>query len=94
LIADIPERTAEIVKNGFDGARSVLWGNVNGPGTINKRWRGKDGGIVMSINIEHLGSGGSRVDRWASQTNRYLILFVTSRESSIGARTGFARAVA
>jgi hypothetical protein len=76
LIADIPERTVEIVKKGFDGARSVLWGNVNGPGTFNKRRRGKDRVIVLSINIENLGSGGSRLDRWASQTNRCLILFV------------------
>lgn len=70
-----PRRTAEIVNTAFGGARGVLWSNVDGPGTINKRRRGKDGGIVMSIDIEPSGAG-TRVDMWASSTNTYLLFFV------------------
>jgi hypothetical protein len=71
-----PARTAQIVDASFGGARSILWTDVSGPGTINKRRRGKDGGITMSIDIEPLETGGTRVDMWASQTNIYFVLFV------------------
>ena len=65
-------KVAEIVNGAFRGARGTLWADTSGSGTINKRRRGKDGGIVMSIDIEPLANGGSRVDMWASQTNTYL----------------------
>ena len=71
-----PQRTAEIIYGDFVGARSVLWADASGPGTINKRRRGKDGGITMSIDIEAFPGGGSQVDMWASQTNIYLAVFV------------------
>lgn len=70
-----PRHTAEIVNNAFDGTRGMLWSNVDGPGTINKRRRGKDGGIVMSIDISSSGAG-SRVDMWASSSNVYLHVIV------------------
>ena len=71
-----PNQTAEIINNAFTGVREVLWANASGPGTINKRRRGKDGGITMSIDIEPLPDGGSQVDMWASETNVYLGLLV------------------
>jgi hypothetical protein len=71
-----PTRTAQIVDTAFGGARSILWTDVSGPGAINKRRRGKDGGITMSIDLEAMEAGGTRVDMWASQTNVYLLMFV------------------
>jgi hypothetical protein len=70
------QQTIEIINTAFDGARSILWTDASGPGTLNKRRRGTRGGITMSIDIEPLSGGGSRVDMWASQTNSYLGVFV------------------
>ncbi|WP_328442719.1 hypothetical protein [Amycolatopsis sp. NBC_00438] len=69
-------RTQEIVDAAFGGARAMLWTTASGPGNINKRRRGKDRGITMSIDIEAIPGGGSQVDMWASQTNVYFGLFV------------------
>lgn len=71
-----PARAAEIINAAFTGARAILWTDTSGPGTLNKRRRGKDGGITMSIDVEPRPGGGSRVDMWASQTNVYLGFFV------------------
>ncbi|UOZ11359.1 hypothetical protein [Amycolatopsis sp. WQ 127309] len=54
----------------------MLWTAASGPGSINKRRRGKDRGITMSIDIEAHPGGGSQVEMWASQTNVYFGLFV------------------
>ena len=70
------QRTIEVITSAFGGARSLLWTNANGPGLINMRRRGKDGGITMSIDVEELPGGGSKVDMWASQTNVYLFVLV------------------
>lgn len=71
-----PEETAQIVDGAFGGARSVLWANTSGPGTINKRRRGYRGGITMSIDIEPSPDGGSRVNMWASEHLEYLVFLV------------------
>jgi hypothetical protein len=74
--AHAPAETAQIVTSAFTGARAVLWANSSGPGTFNLRRRGVRGGITMSIDIEPLANGGSRVDMWASQTTIYLGVLV------------------
>jgi len=72
-----PEQAAQLIHSAFGGARSVLWANTKGRGTINRRRRGWKGGITMSIDIEPLPDGGCRIDMWASQYVEYLPLFVT-----------------
>ncbi|WP_238009513.1 hypothetical protein KZZ52_27065 [Dactylosporangium sp. AC04546] len=66
-----PQQTARIIHDAFTGVREVLWTDTSGPGAINKRRRGKDGGITMSIDIDPLPDGGAKVSMWASQTNVY-----------------------
>lgn len=83
-----PGQAADIVRSSFSGARGLLWTDESGPGTINKRRRGKDRGITMSITIEPA-AGGSELIMWASQYTEYLFLFanfagsVNSRKNSI-----------
>jgi hypothetical protein len=67
-----PHEAAQLVQNAFSGARNALWTGANGPGTINMRRRGKDGGIIMSIQVVELPGGGSAVDMWASTYHEYL----------------------
>jgi hypothetical protein len=67
-----PARAAGIVREAFTGPRAVLWTTASGPGTINMRRRGIRGGITMSISVEPLPNGGSRVAMWASETVVYL----------------------
>lgn len=69
-----PERSAQLIDTAFGGARSMLWTNTSGPGTINKRRRGWRRGITMSITIEPLPEGGARIDMWASQYAQYLFV--------------------
>jgi hypothetical protein len=71
-----PEQAAQLIHSAFGGARSVLWTNTKGRGTINKRRRGWKGGVTMSIEIEPLPDGGCRIDMWASQYVEYLPFFV------------------
>ena len=77
------------VNGAFHGARGVLWTDDSGPGTLNKRRRGKDNGITMSITVEPSPTGGSKVSMWASQYNEYFIFFanfagsVNSRKKAI-----------
>ena len=78
-----PAEVAQIVRDAFAGPRAVLWTTTGGPGTINMRRRGVHGGITMSIDIEPLPDGGTRVDMWASGTVVYLGFLVTSLASSI-----------
>jgi hypothetical protein len=66
-----PEETRQIVDSAFGGARAMLWTSENGPGTINRRRRGKGQGITMSVTIECGADGGSQVDMWASRYNEY-----------------------
>lgn len=68
------ERSAQLISGAFGGARSVLWATASGPGHINMRRRGYKNGITMSIDIQPLPDGGSRVDMWASQYLGYLLL--------------------
>jgi len=69
-----PQQAAQVINGAFGGARSVLWTNASGEGTINKRRRGYHDGITMSIDIVPLPEGGCRVDMWASQTWSYVWL--------------------
>ena len=66
LTRHTPDQTAQIIETAFGGARSVLWTNERGPGTINKRRRGYKRGITMSIDISSSdrtrGSGCLAVD--------------------------------
>jgi hypothetical protein len=84
-----PEEVAEIVKGAFSGVRQTLWTSASGPGTINLRRRGKDGGITMSIDISPSGKGGSVIEMWASTYNEYFFVFanfsgaVNSRKRAI-----------
>jgi hypothetical protein len=48
-----PHEAANVVIGAFGGARGALWTDASGPGSINKRRRGKDGGITMSIDTTH-----------------------------------------
>ncbi|MDG4765035.1 hypothetical protein O7632_13135 [Solwaraspora sp. WMMD406] len=66
-----PAQVAQIIRDAFGGPRAVLWTTTGGPGTINMRRRGVRGGITMSIDIEPLSGGGTRVDMWASGTVVY-----------------------
>lgn len=71
------QKTAELINSSFrGGTRSVLWADASGPGTINKRRRGKDKGITMSIDIEAAGGGGTRVEIWASSYTHYFGFFI------------------
>lgn len=87
-----PQQATEMAMGAFGGARSALWTDTSGPGSINKRRRGKDGGITMSIAIEPLANGGSAVEMWASTYNQMFIVLanfagaVNSRKKAI-ART-------
>lgn len=83
------EQSAQLISNAFDGARTVLWTTASGPGDINMRRRGYKGGITMSIDIQPLPDGGSRVDMWASHYLGYLLLanfagVVNRRKKAIG----------
>ena len=71
-----PADVATIVHEAFGGPRAVLWTAAAGPGAINMRRRGFRGGITMSIDIEPVPGGGSRVDMWASDTVVYLLVLV------------------
>lgn len=66
-----PAEVEQIVYDAFGGPRAILWTTASGPGTINMRRRGVRGGITMSIDIEPLPGGGTRVDMWASETVVY-----------------------
>jgi hypothetical protein len=83
------EDAARIVQNAFTGARNALWTGASGPGAINMRRRGKGGGIVLSVDIEPLPSGGSATNMWASSYNEYLVVLanfagsVNSRKKAI-----------
>ena len=69
-----PGQAAQLIEAAFDGARSVLWASTPGPAAINMRRRGYKGGITMSIDIEALPDGGSRVDMWASKYLEYFLI--------------------
>lgn len=71
-----PEETVVIVKSAFNGSSGMLWTDDNGPGTVNMRRRGKDGGITISIAIDPAPGGGSSVSMWASKFNVYFIFLV------------------
>ena len=86
-----PRRTAQIISSAFTGARGILWTDATGPGAINKRRRGKDRGITMSIDIESHPSGGSEVSMWASQTNVYFGIFANFAGSVNGRKNAIAR---
>lgn len=83
-----PHDTAQIVQQAFSGARNALWTSATGPGAINMRRRGKDGGIIMSIDVRPA-AGGSAVDMWASDYNEYMFVLaniagsVNSRKKAI-----------
>jgi hypothetical protein len=63
------------IRNTFGGAQALLWTEGAGPGSINMRRRGKDGGITMSISVEPGARGGAVVDMWASNYNEYFGFF-------------------
>jgi hypothetical protein len=86
-----PDVVAAKISNTFGGARSMLWANGAGPGSINMRRRGKDGGITMSINIEPSASGGSVVDMWASSYNEHFIFFANFAGSVNSKKKAIAR---
>ncbi len=69
-----PEQSAQLIDTAFGGARSMLWTNTSGPGTINRRRRGWRRGVTMSITIEPVPEGGARIDMWASQYVQYLFV--------------------
>lgn len=69
-----PQQCAQLIGTSFEGARSLLWTRVAGPGTINMRRRGYKGGITMSITIEPMENGGTRVDMWASRYFEYMFV--------------------
>lgn len=69
-----PEQPAQLIDAAFGGARSMLWTNTSGPGTINRRRRGWKHGITMSNTIEPVPEGGARIDMWASQYTQYLFV--------------------
>lgn len=89
-----PNDAARAIDGAFGGARSVLWTDDGGPGMINKRRRGKDRGITMSIDIEPAPGGGSELSMWASHYTEYLGLFanmagaVNSRKKAIARLVG------
>lgn len=84
-----PQQAAQTIDTAFGGARSALWTNVSGPGTINKRRRGYRGGITMSIDMTREANGVTRIDMWASTYYQYLPFFanfagsVNSRKRAI-----------
>ncbi len=84
-----PQEAAQLVQSAFAGARNAIWTGATGPGTINMRRRGKDGGIVMSIDVTELPGGGSAVGMWASAYHEYLVVLanfagsVNSRKKAI-----------
>lgn len=83
------QEAVQLVQSAFSGARNALWTGATGPGMINMRRRGKDGGIVMSINVTESPGGGSAVDMWASSYTEYLVVLanfagsVNSRKKAI-----------
>lgn len=84
-----PAEVAQAINSAFGGVRSVLWTDTNGPGMINRRRRGKGGGITISIDIEPVQGGGSEVHMWSSAGTSYFGLFanfagaVNSRKRAI-----------
>lgn len=84
-----PQDAADVIMRAFAGAGGALWTNGSGPGSINMRRRGKDGGITMSIAIAPLANDGPAVDMWASTYNEYFIVFanfagsVNSRKKAV-----------
>ena len=88
------EDAAQVVQGVFGGARNALWTGASGPGAINMRRRGKDGGIVMSVDIEQMPGGGSATNMWASSYNEYLVVLanfagsVNSRKKAIAQLLG------
>ena len=74
LTRHTPDQTAQIIETAFGGARSVLWTNERGPGTINKRRRGYKRGITMSIDIEPQPDGRTQVSMWASRYAEYMFV--------------------
>lgn len=86
-----PQEVASRIANTFGGAQAMLWTNGGGPGSINMRRRGKDGGITMSITIEPSATGGSIVDMWASNYNEYFIFFANFAGSVNSKKKAIAR---
>ena len=89
-----PQEVAARIASTFGGSQSMLWTNGAGPGSINMRRRGKDGGITMSITIEPSPSGGSVVDMWASNYNEYFIFFANFAGSVNSKKKAIARQLA
>lgn len=71
-----PQQCAQLIGTAFEGARTLLWTDQAGPGAINKRRRGYKRGITMSIDVQPLADGGTRVDMWASQYLQYFFALV------------------
>lgn len=69
-----PDQVMQVIDSAFGGARSVLWTNDKGPGTINKRRRGYRHGITMSIDVEPQPDGSTQVSMWASSYTQYMVL--------------------
>src|ERR1700739_4166939 len=74
LTRHTPDQTAQIIETAFGGARSLLWTNERGPGTINKRRRGYKRGITMSIDIEPQPDGRTQVSMWALRYAEYMFV--------------------
>ena len=88
-----PEEVIRAIDGAFGGARSVLWTNESGPGMINKRRRGKDRGITMSIDVEPATDGGSQLSMWACHYTEYLGLFANMAGSVNSRKKAIARLV-
>jgi len=88
------QQARQAIDGAFGGARAMVWTDANGPGLINKRRRGKDRGITMSIDIEPAPGGGSQLSMWASQYTEYLFLFANFAGSVNSRKKAIARLVA
>lgn len=88
-----PQQAAQAVEGAFGGARSMLWTGARGPGMINKRRRGRDRGVTMSINIQPGPSGGSELSLWASQYSEYFSTFANVAGSVNSRKRAIARLV-
>ena len=66
------------------------WTGVSGSGTVNMRLT-KGGGIVKSIDVAELPSGGSAVDMWASAYREYFVVLANSAGSVNSRKKAIAR---
>lgn len=88
-----PQQVTQIVNGAFGGVRSTLWVRASGPGAVNMRRKGINGGITMSIDIEPLPGGGSRIDMWTSAADERLLFFVNFAGSVNSRKRAIERAV-